>query len=439
MPVIKRIPLPVADAVHKIMAHSKLWGKEEVPLIESDNRIIAENLIATHDVPPFNRSPYDGFAVYSEDTKNASLTKPVTLQVVETIGAGHVATCSVKSGTAIRIMTGAKIPDGADAVIMLELVKEITDQDTPYIEIKRSVKKDENISFQGEDTKQGKLLVEAGTKITPGIIAILATFGYTHVSVYKKPVVGILSTGTELLDVHEDLLPGKIRNSNAYMAAAQVRAMGAEVKLYQHREDDFDSLYQSVKEILEETDIVITTGGVSVGDYDYLPAIYEKLGAEVLFNKIAMRPGSVTTVAVHEGKWLFGLSGNPSACFVGAELFVRPVILSGMKMNKPHCTVTKAELASDFPKPNPFTRFVRAVLTEESNHRMVTPAGLDKSSSVSSLVEANCLIVLPGGTRGWEKGSEVGVLTWQGEGSEWPWNHPLFSKSSVTKTVGRQP
>ncbi|MFG6496846.1 molybdopterin molybdotransferase MoeA [Fictibacillus sp. UD] len=439
MPVTKRTPLPVADAVHKIMTHSRLWGTEKVPLTESDDRIVAENLIATHDVPPFNRSPYDGFAIFSADTKVASQTNPVTLKVVETIGAGHVASNSVKSGTAIRIMTGAKIPEGADAVIMLELVKEMTNQETPYIEIKRSVKKDENISFQGEDTKQGKLLVKAGTKITPGIVAILATFGYHLVPVYKKPVVGILSTGTELLDVHENLQPGKIRNSNAYMTAAQVRAMGAEVKLYQHREDDFDSLYQSVKKYLKETDILITTGGVSVGDYDYLPAIYEKLGAEVLFNKIAMRPGSVTTVAVHKGKWLFGLSGNPSACFVGAELFVRPVILSGMKMHKPHCAVTKATLASDFPKPNPFTRFVRATLTEEYDRKIVTPAGLDKSSSVSSLIEANCLIVLPGGTRGWEKGSEVAVLTWHGEGSAWPWNHPLFSKSSVTKTAEKQP
>lgn len=438
MPVTKRTPLPVADAVDKIMAHSRIWDTEKLPLVATDDRIIATDVIATHDVPPFNRSPYDGFAIRSEDTKHASQNNPVKLKVVEVIGAGHVASCSVNSGTAIRIMTGAKIPDGADAVIMLELVKEMTDQENSYIEIKRSIKKDQNISFQGEDTKQGKLLVKQGTKITPGIVAILATFGYDLVSVYKKPVVGILSTGTELLDVHEDLQPGKIRNSNAYMIAAQVKSMGAEVKLYQHKEDDLDSLYQSVKECLDETDMLITTGGVSVGDYDYLPAIYEKLEAEVLFNKIAMRPGSVTTVAVHEGKWLFGLSGNPSACFVGAELFVRPVILSGMKMKKPHCAVTKAILGTDFPKPNPFTRFVRATLSEDCDQKVVTPAGLDKSSSVSSLIEANCLIVLPGGTRGWAKGSEVAVLSWHGEGSEWPWNHPLFSKSSVTKTVEKQ-
>ncbi|MFD2993294.1 gephyrin-like molybdotransferase Glp [Fictibacillus nanhaiensis] len=438
MVVTKRTPLPVAEAVYKIMDHTRLWGTEKISINECDNRILAEDLTATHDVPPFDRSPYDGFAIRSEDTKHASLDHPIILNVVETIGAGQVAEQEVKSGTAVRIMTGAKIPESADAVIMLELVKERVTDNKNQIIIKRSVKKDENISFQGEDTKEGTPLVKAGTKITPGIVAILATFGYHRISVYKQPVVGILSTGTELLDVNEELQPGKIRNSNAYMCAAQVRAMGAKVKLYQHREDNFDSLYKNIKEALHEIDVLITTGGVSVGDYDFLPEIYKKLGAEVLFNKVAMRPGSVTTVAIYEDKWLFGLSGNPSACFVGAELFVRPVILKGMSVLKPHCKVTKAILSKDFPKPNPFTRFVRAILSEDTDGNVVTPAGLDKSSSVSSLIEANCLIVLPGGTRGWETGSEVGVITWHGEGSEWPWDHPLFSKSSAIKTVEKQ-
>jgi molybdopterin molybdotransferase len=438
LPVTKRNPISVSEAVKSIMNHSSMWGTEEVPLTECDNRILANDLIAPHDVPPFNRSPYDGFAIYSNDTNGASESNPVKLHVLETIGAGHVAVNKVDSGNAIRIMTGAMIPHGADAVIMLELVKELTEDGQSFIEIKRTVKTNDNISFQGEDTKKGTLLAESGTLITPGLIAVLATFGHHTVSVFKKPVVGILSTGTELLDVSEPLQPGKIRNSNAFMVAAQARAMGATVNLYQHREDDFDSLYEHITKSLQASDILITTGGVSVGDYDYLPAIYERLGADVLFNKIAMRPGSVTTVAVHQGKWLFGLSGNPSACFVGCELFVRPVIASGMKMKKPHCKVVKSVLGADFPKPNPFTRFVRGILTEGIHGNVVTPAGLDKSGSVSSLLSANSLIVLPGGTRGWGKGSEVGVLTWNGEGSEWPWDSPLFYKSSAIKTAEKQ-
>jgi molybdopterin molybdotransferase len=429
VPVTKRTPIPVSEAVKKILKHTQTWKTETVSLTECSNRILAEDLIAANDVPPFNRSPYDGFAILASDTANASEHEPVTLTVIETIGAGQVASQKVESGTAIRIMTGAQLPEGADAVIMLELVKEKNESEQPLIEIKRRVKTNDNISFQGEDTKKDTILSKRGTVITPGIVAVLATFGYHTISVFKKPVVGILSTGTELLDVNEPLQPGKIRNSNAYMIAAQVKAMGAKVKLYEHREDDFDSLYEAITDCLEHSDLVLTTGGVSVGDYDFLPAIYEKLGASVLFNKIAMRPGSVTTVATHEGKWLFGLSGNPSACFVGCELFVRPVILSGMASQKPHCTLHKAVLGSDFLKPNPFTRFVRATLTHGLEENTVTPTGLDKSSSISSLLLANALIVLPGGTRGWEKGSEVGVLTWNGEGSEWPWDSPLFSKS----------
>jgi molybdopterin molybdotransferase len=438
MPFEKRTPIQVAEAVEKILQHKQVWEKEIISLTESSNRILAEDLKAAHDVPPFNRSPYDGFAICSNDTVGASEDQTVNLRVIETIGAGQVAQHRVKSGTAIRIMTGAQIPDGADAVIMLELVREKTENDHPLIEIKRRVKQNDNISFKGEDTEEGALLAHSGTVITPGIVAVLATFGYHTVSVFKKPVVGILSTGTELLDVNEPLQPGKIRNSNAYMAAAQIKAMGAEPKLYQHREDDFESLFEAISDCMIHSDLVITTGGVSVGDYDYLPAIYEKLGATVLFNKVAMRPGSVTTVAIHNGKWLFGLSGNPSACFVGCELFVRPVILAGMNYKKPHCTLHKATLDADFSKANPFTRFVRAKLSLNLVGNTVVPAGLDKSSSVSSLLSSNALIVLPGGTRGWKKGSEVGVLTWNGEGSEWPWDSPLFSKSSDIKTAGKQ-
>src|SRR5690606_31201504 len=164
-----------------------------------------------------------------------------------------------------------------------------------------------------------------GTYINPGIMALLATFGYDQVQVAKKPVIGIYATGSELLNVNEELAPGKIRNSNAYMIQAQLERAGGEAKLFGKLSDDFELCYEAIKNAIDEVDILITTGGVSVGDFDYLPSIYEKLGAEVLFNKIAMRPGSVTTVAQLNGKLLFGLSGNPSACYVGFELFVRPV------------------------------------------------------------------------------------------------------------------
>lgn len=246
--------------------------------------------------------------------------------------------------------------------------------------------------------------------------------------VVKKPVVGIVTTGSELLEVHEPLEPGKIRNSNSYMIAAQILKAGGKVRYYGQLADELDACFTVVKSAMDEVDILITTGGVSVGDYDYLPAIYARLQANVLFNKIAMRPGSVTTVAEVDGKLLFGLSGNPSACYVGFELFVHPIIKTYLHAKDPHVYRADAILQKDFPKPNPFTRFVRAKASIVNGALQAMPVGLDKSSAVSSLADANAFIVLPGGTRGFEAGMKVSVLLLEcSEGSDWPWAKPLQS------------
>lgn len=246
--------------------------------------------------------------------------------------------------------------------------------------------------------------------------------------VVKQPIVGILTTGSELLEVHESLQPGKIRNSNSYMIAAQIMKAGGKVRYYGQLADELDACFAAVRSAMDEVDILITTGGVSVGDYDYLPAIYERLQANVLFNKIAMRPGSVTTVAEVDGKLLFGLSGNPSACYVGFELFVHPVIKTYLYAKEPHVYRADAILQKDFPKPNPFTRFVRANVTIVDGALQAMPVGLDKSSAVSSLADANAFIVLPGGTRGFEAGMKVSVLLLEhDEGCDWPWAKPLQS------------
>ena len=343
-------------------------------------------------------------------------------EVIEEIGAGMVATKKMEANQAIRIMTGAQMPDEADAVIMLELVREVEREGKAFIQIRRRVKEGENVSFKGEDAKQGELLVCKGTKLNPGIKAVLATFGYTEVPVAKKPVIGLLATGTELLDVHEELKPGKIRNSNSYMLADQIKRAGGEPKFFGILPDDLEGSYRAVCEALEEVDLLITTGGVSVGDYDYMPDIYARLGADVLFNKVAMRPGSVTTVAVLEGKILFGLSGNPSASYVGFELFVRPIIRKMLFSPTPHLKRVKAVLGEDFTKANPFTRFVRSRAYLEGDQLVAVPTGKDKSNIVMSLAAANSFVVLPGGTRGYQKGDEVDIfLLEDGEGSAWPW------------------
>ncbi|MES9666865.1 molybdopterin molybdenumtransferase [Bacillus cereus] len=424
----KRKPIPVAEAVARVMEYAHQGEIEKVSLIDSYGRTLGEDVIADHDVPHFDRSPYDGFAIRAEDTKEASSNNPIQFEVIGEIGAGSVFREEVKAFQAVRIMTGAAIPAGCNAVVMLELTEGFEENEKTYMTLKRSFAAGDNISFQGEDVKQNAILVKKGTSINPGVAALLATFGYSSVHVVRQPVIGIVTTGSELLEVHEQLKEGKIRNSNSYMIAAQVERAGGIVRYYGQFVDELETCYNTVKKAMKEVDILITTGGVSVGDYDYLPAIYERLRANVLFNKIAMRPGSVTTVAELEGKLLFGLSGNPSACYVGCELYVRPVIRTYLHRKDPHVYRAEAILQKDFPKANPFTRFVRGRVEIVDGQLQVTPVGLDKSSAISSLAEANACIVLPGGTRGFEAGITVSVLLLESNvGSEWPWKEPLRS------------
>jgi molybdopterin molybdotransferase len=415
----KRTPIPVTEAIKRVMKYAREGEAETVRLEEAYGRYLAEELRADHDVPPFDRSPYDGFAIRAVDSAQAKLDNPVEFEVIETIGAGQVATKAVKPFQAVRIMTGAQIPAGCDAVVMLELAKQYERDGKTYMSIKRPFRPGDNISFQGEDAKKGDALVPKGTRINPGVQALLATFGYAEVKVARKPRIGIFATGSELLDVSDPLVPGKIRNSNAYMIQAQVARSGAEPIYFGKLMDDLDTCFAAIQSALDQVDMLITTGGVSVGDYDYLPIIYERLGAEVLFNKVAMRPGSVTTVAHLDGKLLFGLSGNPSACYVGYELFVRPVVRTWLFSAKPYLKKATATLTADFPKPNPFTRFVRSYVAFEDGRLTVAPVGRDKSNIVTSLARANALMVLPGGTRGFAKGDTVEVwLLEDEEGSD---------------------
>jgi len=418
----RRIPISIGEAVKKIMEHQLQGVTEHVSINESFGRFLSEDLIATSDVPHFNRAPYDGFAVRSIDTREASLSNPVEFEVIDHLGAGMVSTKVVGQNQAVRIMTGAMMPEGTDAVVMFEVAKDYEKYGIPFMSIKRSFNKGENVSFTGEDAKEGEVLVKKGTLINPGIQAMLATFGYKDVPVAKKPLVGLFATGTELLEVEEELVPGKIRNSNSHMIAAQIERAGGIVHYFGKLPDEFDTCFDAVQNSLNQIDLLITTGGVSVGDFDYLPAIYEKLGAEVLFNKVAMRPGSVTTVAEYNGKILFGLSGNPSACYVGFELFARPIIRKLLFSEKPHLRKEKAQLEVDFPKANPFTRFVRSSAFIEEGRLKATPSGLDKSNIIMSLAGANSLMILPGGTRGYTAGIEVEILLLEDQvGSEWPW------------------
>jgi molybdopterin molybdotransferase len=420
--VERRTPISVADAVRKVMGKTLRGEVEWVPIDQCDQRFLAEDIVATHDVPHFNRSPYDGFALRSADTTDASRDNPLEFEVIEELAAGMVPQRKVHEFQAVRIMTGAQMPAECDAVIMLELTEEFEKDGKKYIRFKRSLKKGENVSFKGEDAKKGEVLVKKGTRINPGIKAVLATFGYEKVPVAKKPVIGLFATGSELLDVSDPIEPGKIRNSNSYMISSQINRAGAEVIYLGKLADELEESFEAIRNALKKADILITTGGVSVGDFDLLPDIYERLGAEVLFNKVGMRPGSVTTVASLQNKLLFGLSGNPSACYVGFELFVRPIVRKMLFSEKPHLQKVQAILGADFQKPNPFTRFVRTKLSYREGQLVVVPSGMDKSNIITSLAASDTLTILPGGTRGFKEGDKVEALLLEDqEGSIWPW------------------
>lgn len=403
---MNRNPIPVKEAVERVISATKRLPNETVPLEKANGRILAEPIVAEHDVPPFNRSAFDGYAIRAEDSQSASPENPAHFHVIGEIAAGDVAERPIERSEAYRIMTGGQLPDGADAIVMLEDTEPTKDG----FMITKPFRTNDNISFQGEDAKKGDEQIPKGSLIHAGTVALLATFGYANVKVAKQPVVSLLATGTELLDVADPLEPGKIRNSNGPMLQAQLDRLGLTCKSFRMMEDDLERCTAVVKEAVEQSDIVITTGGVSVGDYDYLPQIYDRLGAKVLFNKVMMRPGSVTTVAKIDDTLLFGLSGNPSACFTGFELFTRPAIYKMMGCHTPYLPRMKAVLGEDFPKNNPFTRFIRASWEMTADGPVASPAGFNKSSAVSSIARGNCIIVLPSGSGGYKKGMEVDIL-----------------------------
>lgn len=403
---INRTPISVREALGRVIDNVGRLPHEKVPYTGSYGRILAADLTATDDVPLFTKSAMDGFAIRSEDSAGASGEARIAFKVVEEIPAGASSDYVLAPNEAFRIMTGAEVPKSADAVVMFEQAKETADGFT----VRKAFSPDENIALQGEECKRGDVIVPEGTFVNPGTVATLATFGYSSVEVYRQPVVGIMSTGSELLDVDAPPERGKIRNSNGPMIQSQLKRMNIDGRLYKLEEDDLDTLTARVREMLSEVDAVITTGGVSVGDYDHLPGLYKNLGAIELFNKVGMRPGSVTTVSVLGDKPLFGLSGNPSACYSGFELFVRPALLKMMGHDKIYAPVVEGVLDEDFSKANPFTRFIRAELEYRDGRVMARPSGFNKSNAVTSIAKSNGVIVLPGGTRGFEKGNAVRVM-----------------------------
>ncbi|MBH8604541.1 gephyrin-like molybdotransferase Glp [Thermoactinomyces sp. CICC 10522] len=400
----------VKEARARLLPHINELDTEILPLSQCHGRTLAEEITAPIPLPHFRRSSMDGFAIQARATKGATKENPVWLKVLETIPCGNVPRCEITDTTASRIMTGAAVPDSADAVVMLEMTQTAVKNGETYVGVEREIAPGTNVAAIGEELEQGTLLLHKGRRIGPGEIALLATFGHAQVKVYRKPRVAIFATGSELLEADAPLEPGKIRNSNSYMLYSLLLDCGAEPLMQPILPDDVSQAQTAILQATETADLVITTGGVSVGDYDILVDIFERWDGQMLFNKLAMRPGSPTTVGVRNNRFLFALSGNPGACFVGFELFVRPVILGMMGKTEFDLPLITASMAVDFTKPSGFERYVRGIYQIEDGRVYVRPAGLEKSSVTLTIRDTNCLIIVPPGGRGVKKGDQVQVL-----------------------------
>ncbi|GIO04080.1 molybdopterin molybdenumtransferase [Brevibacillus reuszeri] len=410
----------VEEAVDRLIKSLPQLGDETVQIEEAYGRILASDVYATYELPHFDRSPLDGFAVRAADTISASSQQPVYLRVLETVAAGQVPQLEVTEGCATRIMTGAMMPAGADAVIMFEQTENPAEH-VAMVGVKRVLKSGENVSKRGEEIASGTVIAEAGEKINAGTIAILATFGYTHLSVIRQPRVGLFSTGSELLRIDQPLVPGKIRNSNSWMLAALIKEAGGIPVLLPDLPDELAKAKQIIGEHLQEVDLLVSSGGVSVGDFDVIASLVDEPEVDLLFNKVAMRPGKPTTGMILHGKPYIALSGNPGACFLGYELFVRLAIqqLSGVKQVE--LCLIKAKLDVPYTKPCPYPRYLRGRLLVREGELFARPDFNEKAGNLGTLKDSECFIVIPAGGSGKEEGELVSVLShatpsWRNEG-----------------------
>ncbi|WP_150271576.1 gephyrin-like molybdotransferase Glp [Paenibacillus tepidiphilus] len=406
----QRRALQVPEAQHKVMTYATALEPEEISLSASCGRYLAEPIYAPHPFPAFNRSGMDGYALIAADTEPCSNGEQVWLEVIDNIPCGTVSSRTVTSGTAARIMTGAQVPEGADTVAMLEVTETREENGITYVGLRKPQQAARNISPAGLELREGDEILAAGRLITPGEIAALAAFGVHTVKVGRRPKVAVIATGSELLEVDQPLEPGKIRNSNSPMLEALIREAGGEAVMLGAISDNLELARTKVQMALESYDLVITTGGVSVGDHDIMGDLVREHSGEMLFNKVAMRPGSVTTAAVRGGKVLLALSGNPGACFVGFHLFARPLIARMQGAAEPFLPEWTAVLGADYTKVNNFTRFVRARLEVEEGRLVAYPAFIDESSVMVTIKDSDCLVIVPPDMRGITAGTKVSVI-----------------------------
>ncbi|HEX9134783.1 MAG TPA: gephyrin-like molybdotransferase Glp [Ktedonobacteraceae bacterium] len=385
--------ISVEEALERILAEISPLTVTQVPLPESLGHVLAEDVIAQEDIPPFANSAMDGFALLSQDSHPRD-GQPARLRVTGGVAAGYVAEHAVEPGTAMRIMTGAPVPPGADAVIQVELTR-AESPESEWVEIQQAVEPGNNIRPAGEDMRRGQTVLLRGTEIGPWKIGVLATLGWASVPVIRRPRVAILGTGDEVIGVEEPLRPGKIRNSNSYLLEAAVQRAGAEPQRLGVARDTVESLREKFSEAIQ-CDLIITSGGVSVGEFDLVKKIMTEQG-EIHFWRINMRPGKPVAFGHIGSVPLLGLPGNPVSAAVTFELFGRPVIrkmLGHTHLARPQVNVVVEDGVGDRAMRR---HYVRARVEWRDGHFVAHTTGNQGSNIMTSLLNANALVIVPEG------------------------------------------
>jgi len=380
--------ISIEEALGMLLSNVPQSRVEQAPFHSALNRILAEDLFATADIPPFNRALVDGYAVLAADVERS----PVELTLTGESRAGGGMPCKLKSGETIAIMTGAPVPEGADAIQMVELCQPSIGE--KKVAILKPVKSRENIAPRGSEAKAGDIVLKSGHRIGPVEIAVMATFGYSQVKVWRKPTVAIVATGDELVEFDQTPRADQIRNSNAYCLASQLKLMDLDADYLGIVRDDREELRRTLLLGLDH-DVLIITGGVSMGEYDFVRSVFQDLGLEILFSKVAIKPGKPTVFARRGDNLVFGLPGNPISALITFECFVRPVIgrLCGMK--NPELPRMHGELMADMRQTPGRTAFMPAWVFWKDDRWMVEPLAWKNSADIVGFAGANAAFVFP--------------------------------------------
>ncbi|MDI6807740.1 MAG: molybdopterin molybdotransferase MoeA [Candidatus Eisenbacteria bacterium] len=404
--------LSVGTALEEILRRVNCLNAEEVSILEAAGRVLRESIKSSHDVPSFDNSAMDGYAVRSEDTLHSTRDKPSRLKIVEEIPAGASPRFRLGRDEAAAIMTGACVPEGADSVVMVEDTRR--DGDSVFIE--KPIEKNDNVRERGQDVKAGETVLPEGMFLTPSCAGMLAELGRTSCLVTRRPKVSIIVTGDEVFEPGDDLPTHGIRNANGYSLLAGVAETGSIPVYLGIARDNKEELRERLETAFQLSDMVVTSGGVSVGKYDWVKEILSGLG-EIVFQTVRMQPGKPTVFGMRDNKPFFGLPGNPVSCVVVFEQLVRPAIIKMCGRADIERPIVTARLKKEIKKKPEMTAFVRGKLTRENDTLFVTATGPQGSGILKSLVVADGLIIIPEDKVSLPGGTEVQVKLLS---SNWP-------------------